>query len=299
MEIWFWILGWSLSILAISGNGFIIFLFWSKRQLRTKTNVFIVSLAIADVCVGITAVNSRFVCEMVNGCESSTSIEHISWTIRGFFIYVSVTNLCSLVVDRYIALVKPLRYLTFMTRRRVVQMVSSSWAIPTTLVIVIIIDKLIFKVNPILFYLFICLVMILEFFPGVILIFCYVSMLKIVIKHIRGARSLAKQLSFNHRIFFKTQEKSAVIMMGIVISLFLVCYGIYLRCSLVFLLNNNESCYDDEYKIPVLVLNSAINPLAYSFFKRDINKEVKRRLCFASLMKRNNNHPQNVNWSSG
>ena len=141
--------------------------------------------------------------------------------------------------------------------------------------------------------------MILEFFPGVILIFCYVSMLKVVIKHIRGARSLAKQLSFNHRIFFKTQEKSAVIMMGIVISLFLVCYGIYLRCSLVFLLNNNESCYDDEYKIPVLVLNSAINPLAYSFFKRDINKEVKRRLCFASLMKRNNNHPQNVNWSSG
>ena len=74
MEIWFWILGWSLSILAITGNGFIIFLFWSKRQLRTKTNVFIVSLAIADVCVGITAVPSRFVCEMVDGCESSTSV---------------------------------------------------------------------------------------------------------------------------------------------------------------------------------------------------------------------------------
>ena len=299
MEIWFWILGWSLSILAITGNGFIIFLFWSKRQLRTKINVFIVSLAIADVCVGITAVPSRFVCEMVDGCESSTSVEHISWAIRGLFIYLSVTNLCSLVVDRYIALVKPLRYLTFMARRRVVQMVSSSWAIPTTLVTVITIDKLVFKVNPILFYLFTCLVMILEFFPGVILIFCYVSMLKVVIKHIRGARSLAKQLSFNHRIFFKTQEKSAVIMMGIVICLFLVCYGIYLRCSLVLLLNINVSCYDNEYKIPVLVLNSAINPLAYSFFKRDINKELKRRLCFASLMKRNNNHPQSVNWSSG
>jgi len=33
---------------------------------------------------------------------------------------------------------------------------------------------------------------------------------------------------------------------------------------------------DENYKIPVLVLNSAINPLAYAFFKRDIEREFKR-----------------------
>ena len=32
----------------------------------------------------------------------------------------------------------------------------------------------------------------------------------------------------------------------------------------------------ENYKIPFLVLNSAINPLAYAFFKRDIKKEFKR-----------------------
>ena len=70
-------------------------------------------------------------------------------------------------------------------------------------------------------------------------------------------------------------------MMGIVIGVFLVCYGIYLRCSFLILLSS--LCEDEQYKILVLVLNSAINPLAYAFFKRDIKKELKKdlsALCF-------------------
>ena len=63
MEAWFWILGWSLSLLTLAGNGFIIYLVWSKRQLRTKTNVFVVSLAVArtSVCVAAGCVMSKIV----------------------------------------------------------------------------------------------------------------------------------------------------------------------------------------------------------------------------------------------
>ena len=69
-------------------------------------------------------------------------------------------------------------------------------------------------------------------------------------------------------------DRSAVIMMGLVIGVFLVCYGMYLRCS--FLSLWSSPCNDENYKIPTLVLNSAINPLAYALFKRDIKKEFKR-----------------------
>ena len=44
--------------------------------------------------------------------------------------YASVTNLCSLVLDRYIAVVMPLRYLIFMTHQRVIEMICLSWVIP-------------------------------------------------------------------------------------------------------------------------------------------------------------------------
>ena len=173
-----------------------------------------------------------------------------------------------------------------MKRRRVIQMVSSSWAISFAVIAVQAMYKHFFKENSILFHFSVCLVFIIEFFPSVMLIFCFVSMFRVVIKHNRAARSLAKQLHFNHRVFFKTHEKSAIIMMGIVISLFLVCYGIHIRCTVIFLYHSKYVCKDVFYKIPVLVLNSAINPLAYSFFKRDINEEFKRRLCFAVLIRR-------------
>ena len=46
METWFWVLGWALSVLTITGNGFIISLVGRNRPLRTKTNAFIASLAV-------------------------------------------------------------------------------------------------------------------------------------------------------------------------------------------------------------------------------------------------------------
>lgn len=37
--------------------------------------------------------------------------------------------------------------------------------------------------------------------------------------------------------------------------------------------------------MPMLVFNSAFNPLAYAFFKRDIKKEIKRLLYAWTLKK--------------
>ena len=117
----------SLSILTMAGNWSIIFLVCSKRQLRTKTKAFVVSLAAADFCVGMSVVPPMFICEIATGCT-----RQLSWIIflRLLLSYVPVMNLCSLVVDRYIVVVEPFKYLTFMTRRLVVQMVSVSWGIP-------------------------------------------------------------------------------------------------------------------------------------------------------------------------
>ena len=56
--------------------------------------------------------------------------------IRILIVYASGSNLLSLVLERYIAVVKPLKYLTFVTRRRVTQMVAISWVIPLVVIVV-------------------------------------------------------------------------------------------------------------------------------------------------------------------
>ena len=57
--------------------------------------------------------------------------------------------------------------------------------------------------------------------------------------------------------------------------LFLVCYCIFIRCSMVSFFDyfGSASCDDVEYKLPILVLNSVVNPLVYAPLKGDINNE--------------------------
>ena len=66
METWFWILGSVLSFLdlflAIAGNWITIFLVCGRGNLRTKTNAFIVSLALADSRVGLGVIPSLLAC---------------------------------------------------------------------------------------------------------------------------------------------------------------------------------------------------------------------------------------------
>ena len=104
METWFKILGWFLSFLTIIGHGFTIFLVCSRRDLRTKTNAFIsfiVSLAVVDI---------------TNTCDWPHYL--LSWSswvniIRWLLSNKSVVNVCVLVLDRFIAIVHPLKYITF------------------------------------------------------------------------------------------------------------------------------------------------------------------------------------------
>ena len=274
METWFWILGWVLSFLTIIGNGFTIFLVCSRRNLRTKPNAFIVSLAVADFFVGLIGIPSLFFCDIANFCDGPQRF------ITLLFSSTSAANLCGLVLERLFAIVHPLKYITFLTRRRITQAIFFSWALPvgyTTLRHAFCIVLFQNKACP-----FTWLVIIPQFLICVVLILCFVSMIFHVCRHDQSARTLAKQLRFNHQVSFKThREKSAVIMMGIVIGVFLVCYGIHLRCGFLRLFQTTRTsgsspCKDENYKIPILVLNSAINPLAYAFFKRDIKKEFKR-----------------------
>ena len=113
MELWFWVFSWFLYILTIVGNGFVIFLVCRKRQLRTETNTFIVSFAVADFALGVIAVPLRFLCNMINECISNKNASFSAMYVWVFILYASRTNSSSLVLERYIAVVKPFKYLTF------------------------------------------------------------------------------------------------------------------------------------------------------------------------------------------
>ena len=269
MELWFWVLSLFLCILTIVGNGFVIFLVCRKRQLRTETNTFIVSLAVADSAVGMIAAPSYFLCNMINECISDKKASSFVINVWVFILYASGTNLFSLVLERYIAVVKPLKYITFMTSRRVIQMVLTSWAIPFLFAIISFAMRLnsFHRLSAYFHLLF-------EVILCVIFIFCVASMFLVVYKNSKN-RILPKQMQLNKRFAkVKAHKTSAVKWLALVTFLFLSCYGLFTRCSLLVITGHH--CEDFRYKVPLQVINSGINPIAYALFKRDIEQECKR-----------------------
>ena len=122
------------------------------------------------------------------------------------------------------------------------------------------------------------LCLLFEIILCVILIFFLASMFLVVYNLNSIDRTLAKQLRFNQLVTrAKTQNTSAVKWVALITCVFLSCYGIMMRCSLL-LLTDNQSCNDSYFKIPLRVINSGINPIAYAFFKRDLKREFKRLL---------------------
>ena len=160
----------------------------------------------------------------------------------------------------------------YMTRCRVVKMIIFSWTIPIIFVV-----GLLLILSSISAMVFVNIfTMLVEFFSCSLLTFCTASIIRVVYKQDRAAPSLGKVRRFNQH-----REKSAIVMMTIVVVVFLICYGVYFRCSFAALFLN-ITCNDFSYKIPLFILNSAINPWAYALFKRDIKAMIKRLFCRAS-----------------
>ena len=127
MSNWYWLTAWLPSLLAIIGNGLVIYLIRSRPRLRTLQNRFVLSLAIADFCVGTCYYPGHVICNFLLDSKCNVMIRD---DIAVYMIYSSVSNLCAMAIDRYIAIVRPLRYLTLMTTTRAKILTTIAWMIP-------------------------------------------------------------------------------------------------------------------------------------------------------------------------
>ena len=282
-------LGWLISASAIVGNGILIYLIAFRQRLRSGTpNWFILSLAVADLFVAATYFPYN------RGCnDTRCSQMHIHWLCVDLFLSASVTNLCLLTVDRYIAIVKPLQYLTFATKLRAALAITAAWFFPIitallplswTYIPLLPLTKAyswkVFLMGTLIVY---------GIIPCVFLSLAIIHIILIVRKW-RIQRSLViAQLEFNYsrspreKPLHVVKEMSSVRLVVAVVVLFLACYlcGICVRAMSVF---GHQYQYppDSVRKISIILIlaNSATNPVAYGLFKEDFKREL---LCSFNL----------------
>ena len=114
-------------ISTIVGNSIILLALYKTPSLHTVSNYFVGSLAGADLFVGLFA-NSLYVA--LSGFVSLQEIQELKdaetfvWLLT---TTVTTFNLCFVAVDRYVAIVLPLRYASEITTKRFIKAIISMW----------------------------------------------------------------------------------------------------------------------------------------------------------------------------
>ena len=262
--------------MAIFGNGLIIFMIISKTSLRTLPNGFVISLALADFAVGLIYFPIIFFCGNLAFCENSFGY---GYDIAVLAIYSSVTNLCAMSVDRYIAIVKPLRYVAWMSSRRAALLVALAWVIPLAVDFIPALCTRLGKCNLTNKALISSKMIVLEIVPCLFLLIITVQIMMTALRHWRQNGRLRAQLRINLADRRRYREISTAMVIITVLNVFLACYCAELYSVVRFLLNSSTPTLEVVHVINFLVIvNSAANPIAYAVFKRDIRKEL-RSLC--------------------
>lgn len=117
----------AIAVLAVLGNVLVCWAVWLNSNLQNVTNYFVVSLAAADIAVGVLAIPfaitiSTGFCAACHGC-----------LFIACFVLVltqsSIFSLLAIAIDRYIAIRIPLRYNGLVTGSRAKGIIAICWVL--------------------------------------------------------------------------------------------------------------------------------------------------------------------------
>ena len=307
LPLYYIILASFIAFVAVVGNGIVIYLICTRRRLHVVANYFVVSLAAADLLVGLFLPTFIIVCKHWSGCEITTYNMFFN-----LFTLVSIASLFVMTVDRYISIVYPLSYPTHATTTRIFGVILICWILPGLLSFSPLcwmfsrsenVKNTATKVHAFI------VVTAFEVVPTVVMPAMYAHIFSTARRHARQVAVHRTQLEYNSALskvdlqkttleIPKTTEKrhsnvlhqskeerkpdgSSIAVLGSVIGLFVLCWSFD---TVISLCSKLELCVINDclFRVSDLMIfvNSAINPLVYALLKKDVKRElIMSNLC--------------------
>ena len=118
------------TFLALAGNSLVCIAFHRNRRLRTLTNFYVLSLAVADIMTGIFSLPFATVASGL-GRLGRWPYNYYFTQFTGFFAFswgqISISILTLASINRYFCVVKPNRYSQFFTKRNTILSIVAAW----------------------------------------------------------------------------------------------------------------------------------------------------------------------------
>nr|XP_046230088.1 trace amine-associated receptor 1-like [Scatophagus argus] len=256
----------SLAVVTVCGNLLVIISIIYFKQLHTPTNSLILSLAVADLLVGVLV----FPFSMEFTVTFCLYHNDLFCKIRDSFDVTlstcSILNLCCISIDRYYAVSQPLTYATKMNVCVVVIMILVSWGVSVLVALGFVIAGLNHEKCEEMCFIDALFANILG--PILSLVLPLIIMLCIYLKIFLVAQRQACSIqSIKSGAAVSKMERKATKTLAIVLGVFLMCWSPFFLCFTSQLLSH--------VSVPVVVFealnwlalsNSMLNPFIYAFF---------------------------------
>ena len=115
---------------SLSGNSLVCLAFYRNRRLRTVTNFYILSLAVADIMVATFVFPFGTVASWLRRWPFSDKFCQFTGFLSLYWAEVSLCIVALTSINRYLCVVKPQRYAMLFTKRKTIRSIISLWIGP-------------------------------------------------------------------------------------------------------------------------------------------------------------------------
>ncbi|XP_073770672.1 trace amine-associated receptor 13c-like [Danio rerio] len=250
------------------------------KKLHTPTNMIILSLAVTDLLIGLVMPVEAI--RLIDKCwYFGNTFCGLYMLFVSLLVTVSLGNLVLIAVDRYVAVCHPLLYPQRITITKTLVSICLNWVCFSAYCTALIINNSFFDTQTDVCY-GQCLVMVsfgwiatdlfISFiFPCLLIISLYLRIFYVVHQQVKVINSLMKGgKCVTEGSVKRKSESKAALTLGIIVSVFLLCYIPYYICSLT--VNSSTAL---NVLVWVLYANSGLNPLVYALFYSWFKKTAK------------------------
>ncbi|KAF4525277.1 hypothetical protein B566_EDAN009360 [Ephemera danica] len=118
-----------IDVMVILGNCLVIAAVFMSSKLRTVTNLFIVSLAVADLLVGLAVLPFSAALEVFKVWIFGDAWCAVWLAVDVWMCTASILNLCAISLDRYLAVTRPVSYPSLMSSGRAKLLIAGVWVL--------------------------------------------------------------------------------------------------------------------------------------------------------------------------